>query len=122
MHKLALIQEVQAKFHAGASLRSLAREYGIARGTVARFCRINFAAEESRRAEREQRATEADDYMHGPIPTANAERCPKCGYLVGMPCKICAAREVYDRRQQERHRRFGTAMHVALAKAGGFMD
>lgn len=65
------------------SLRKIARMTGVSRGTVG-------AIAHGKRRDRPPRPADEDDL--GVRPTGPLRRCPGCGGLVQMPCRLCRVR------------------------------
>jgi len=66
----------------GASYRAIARLTGVSRGTVAMVARGR------------RRADDALDVPSDAKPLGPPRRCPGCGGMVEMPCKLCQTREL----------------------------
>ncbi|MGQ9576469.1 MAG: helix-turn-helix domain-containing protein [Thermoguttaceae bacterium] len=64
------------------SMRKIARMTGVSRGTVS-------AIAHGKRPDRRPR-TEQDDLLER--PSGPMERCPGCGGMVQMPCRLCRVR------------------------------
>jgi hypothetical protein len=84
MLRQELVQRIAEMIQTGKwSLRRIARELGVARGTVA-------AIAHGRRRERAQRTADNEDGL--PYPNGPFVRCPTCGHRVQMPCLLCRLR------------------------------
>jgi len=70
--------------------RTIARLTGVSRGTV-------HAIATGRRPDYDRRRKPRDDEAGLLEPTGPLERCPGCGGMVEMPCRLCRARSAADR-------------------------
>jgi Winged helix-turn-helix DNA-binding len=86
MLPLATIEQIDRLLNDGElSQRKIAKRLGVSRGTVA-------AVATGRRG------------LYGKEPKEDAPqsppvRCPKCGFLIYMPCLVCRARDFRQQRQ-----------------------
>jgi len=79
-----VVEEIRRLLAAGQwSLRKIARELGVSRGTVS-------AIAHGKRQEPLPRAPD-DDLLFAPI--GPLRRCPGCGGLVHLPCLLCRVRQ-----------------------------
>ena len=79
-----LVDEVRRLLTTGKySQRQIARQTGVGRGTV------NAIACGKRKDKTPEKETEAWGPFDGPI-----QRCPTCGGLVHMPCRLCETRQL----------------------------
>lgn len=84
MLALSLVIEVDRLLKVGElSQRQIAARLGVSRGIVSAIANGQRALY--------GRTNEADQASDA--PTLPAERCPKCGFLVHMPCLVCRTRE-----------------------------
>ncbi len=89
------------------SQRKIARMMGVSRGTVNAIARGKRRDYERSPSERE---TELEE------PTGPPERCPGCGGLVYMPCRLCRVRKlVAERRVARRPPRPAEALRLELS-------
>jgi hypothetical protein len=65
------------------SMRKIARASGVSRGTV-------LAIAHGRRRDRPRRTPDDDPFSR---PTGPLHRCPDCGGLAHMPCRVCHVRQ-----------------------------
>jgi len=91
MLALSTVEEIGRLLNEGQlSRRKIAERLRVSRGTV---CAIaNGQRGLHGRAPPEEGAAAADS-------TAPAERCPKCGFFVHLPCLVCRTREYRHGRQ-----------------------
>lgn len=83
MLSLAVVEEIAHHLAAGElSQREIARRLGIGRTTVSAIAR----EKRGLYGRNEESPTE-------PETLAPPKRCPKCGYLVYLPCLVCRTRE-----------------------------
>ena len=90
----SLIEEIDRLLkHGKLSQRKIAAQMRVSRGTVA-------AIASGRRGlyGREPR----DDEPTPLAPQSPPARCPRCGYRVYLPCRICRSREFQERQMQLR--------------------
>jgi hypothetical protein len=82
----SVVQEVKRLLAEGRySQRKIARITGVSRGTVG-------AIASGKRPDYPPRASDAEGELEE--PTGPPRRCPECGGLVYMPCRLCHARQV----------------------------
>jgi hypothetical protein len=89
-----VVDEIRGLLREGhLSQRKIARKTGVSRGTVAAIAsgrRPDYGDRVPRRSD------EAVEWL-GPL-----ERCPGCGGMVSMPCRLCRARAVQERTRRRR--------------------
>jgi Helix-turn-helix len=84
MHLLTVVQEIDRLLKEGQlSQRRIAERLGVSRGTVSEIANGKRGLH-GRSSEEEGVADGAD---------SPAERCPKCGFFVRLPCLVCRTRE-----------------------------
>jgi hypothetical protein len=80
----ALVETIRRMLAAGKwSMRKVARMTGVSRGTI-------LAIAHGKRRDRPRRLAEESD--PGFQPSGPLRRCPGCGGLVQMPCRLCRVR------------------------------
>ncbi|MGA2031687.1 MAG: hypothetical protein ABSG68_05485 [Thermoguttaceae bacterium] len=84
MIPLALVNEVRRLLALKFSQREIVRLVGVSRGTIAGI------ASGTRPDYSLRQAGEPDPLQ----PTAPPERCPTCGGMVYMPCRLCQVRSL----------------------------
>ena len=90
----AIVDEIRRLIHEeGLSQRKTARRLGVSRGVVQ-------AISTGRRQDRVPRAV-VDETLPGPDFLTLPKRCPRCGYLVYLPCNICRTRAYVRRHAPE---------------------
>src|SRR5262245_8664085 len=83
----SLVEEIDRLLHEGRlSQRKIAAQLRVSRGTVS-------AIASGRRGVHGREVDDEERYLHH--RQSGAERCPRCGYLVYMPCLICLNREFH---------------------------
>lgn len=91
MLSLSLVEQIVDLLNEGElSQRRIAERVGVSRGTVASIA--------SGRRGLFGRDPESDDDRSLANLTP-PERCPKCGYLIYAPCRVCRAREFQENRK-----------------------
>ena len=103
----ALVQEVRRLLaQPGLSQRKVAILTGVSRASVG-------AIAAGRRPEYPVRCNPDDtddDFPQGP-----AERCPTCGGMVYMPCRLCRVRSIKSQEREQARQRAGAASSWELA-------
>jgi hypothetical protein len=77
----------------GLSQRKIARWMGVSRGTVGRIAS----------GKRPDYRPDIEDEEH-PVPAGPPRRCPQCGGLVYMPCRLCRTRALAARSTKRAYR------------------
>ncbi len=91
MLSLSLVEQIVDLLNEGElSQRRIAARVGVSRGTVASIA--------SGRRGLFGRDPESDD-TRSLANLTPAERCPKCGYLIYAPCRVCRSREFQENRK-----------------------
>jgi len=105
-----IVQEIKRLLADGSySGRQIARLVGVSRGTVAAIAQGKRPDYEALRAQREM----------GQQPLGPLERCPGCGGMVYMPCRLCRVRSRLARRTR-RPLTNGEAEPVRLELSGEY--
>lgn len=88
MLPITLVNEIDRLLQEGKlSQRKIAFRLGVSRGTIS-------AIASGRRALYGREPFET----HSPlVPTSPPARCPRCGYRVYLPCRVCIARQLKQR-------------------------
>jgi len=90
MHSLSVVEEIDRLLKEGQlSQRRIAERLGVSRGTVSAIANGQRGLY--------GRSPEEEGAASG--PASPAERCPKCGFLVHLPCLVCRTREYRHGRQ-----------------------
>lgn len=86
-----VVFKIQELYHKEKmSLRKIAKELKISRGTVTSVVRGEH---------RLQRIAREEDQIGIVFPSGEAKRCDKCGRLVKPPCLACQLEEIYTKRK-----------------------
>ncbi len=102
----SVVEEVRRLLAEGKlSQRKIAKHIGISRATVG-------AIASGKRPDYKPRPPSDDDLFR---PTGPPRRCPGCGGMVHLPCRLCHVRELKDKDQRRDRRR-------ALMAAGRFEE
>jgi IS30 family transposase len=84
MLSLSIVEEIDRLLKEGKmSQRKIAQRLGISRGTVSAIAN----------GQRALFGRVEDDAAEEPGPKLPAQRCPKCGFTVHLPCLVCRTRE-----------------------------
>jgi hypothetical protein len=91
MHSLSIVHEIDRLLNEGQlSQREIARRLRVSRGTVSAIANGERGLYGRSAGDTDSPAAERDQ-----LP----ERCPKCGFLVHLPCLVCRTREYRQGRQ-----------------------
>ena len=86
-----VVEEIRARIAAGEAYRRIAREVGVARGTVHQIARNRH---HGRTAPRDREEWENPDLPQGP-----PHRCDSCGSIVQHPCLRCRLVQMFGARK-----------------------
>src|SRR5262245_33982284 len=94
MLAISVVEEIQRLLDEGKlSQRKIAARLGVSRGTVGAIAN----------GQRGLYGREpGPDAAHPLAPLGPPERCPRCGFLVYMPCMVCNTRDYRQRQRDER--------------------
>lgn len=80
-----IVEEIRSRLSAGEAYRRIAREVGVARGTVHQIARNRHRWRPTQRAR--------EEWEHPELPQGPYCRCESCGGMVQHPCLRCRLQE-----------------------------
>ncbi|MDD3469565.1 MAG: hypothetical protein PHE53_06235 [Thermoguttaceae bacterium] len=80
-----MVKEIRSRLASGVAYRQIARELGVARGTVHAIARHRYRWRLTQR--------EREELENPEIPQGPHRRCERCGQLVRHPCLRCRLEE-----------------------------